>query len=114
MQKFDRLPALPLITNDPYFSIWMPGDTFTAAEAIHWTGQKKPLTGHLVIDGRRFLFLGHSAYPAMQNVDLRVTPTQTQAAPTDAVSGRLSASPSWMPATAYIPSGNTMLHCAVL
>ena len=79
MQKFDRLPALPLITNDPYFSIWMPGDTFTAAEAIHWTGQKKPLTGHLVIDGRRFLFLGHSAYPAMQTVDLRVTPTQTQA-----------------------------------
>ena len=61
MQKFDRLPALPLITNDPYFSIWMPGDTFTAAEAIHWTGQEKPLTGHLVIDGRRFLFLGHSA-----------------------------------------------------
>ena len=25
----DRLPALPLIVNDPYFSIWMPGDTLT-------------------------------------------------------------------------------------
>ena len=51
-QAMDRLPALPLIANDPYFSVWMPGDTLTSAETVHWTGAPKPLEGHLKIDGK--------------------------------------------------------------
>ncbi len=77
MNQMDRLPALPLIANDPYFSVWMPGDTLTSAETVHWSGAPKPLDGHLVIDGKEFCFLGRSSRPEMRTVSLRVTPTRT-------------------------------------
>lgn len=73
----DRIPAFPLIVNDPYFSIWMPGDTLTSGDTVHWTGQRKPLKGHLVIDGKTWRFLGRSGKPAMETVEVKVTPTAT-------------------------------------
>ncbi len=73
----DRLPALPLIANDPYFSIWMRGDTLTSACTTHWTGANKPLTGTIKIDGAIYRFLGHDANETMQTTSLKVTPTST-------------------------------------
>ena len=75
--KMDRLPALPLIANDPYFSIWMPGDTLTSACPVHWSGAPKHLNGHIAVDGKEYVFLGQSSRPAMETRALRVTPTQT-------------------------------------
>ena len=40
-----RLPAFPLITNDPYLSIWSAADRPTDAETTHWAGDQKPLRG---------------------------------------------------------------------
>ncbi len=77
MQGIDRLPAIPLIANDPYFSIWMPGDTLNAAGAIHWSGAPKGLSGNLLIDGKEYCFLGKSSRPGMQTTRLQVTPTRT-------------------------------------
>ena len=37
-KKMDRLPALPLIANDPYFSVWMPGDTLNEGVFSLWKG----------------------------------------------------------------------------
>ena len=76
-EALDRLPALPLIANDPYFSIWMPGDTFTSAGPIHWSGAPKHLDGHIAIDGKEYCYLGKSSRPEMKTVSLRVTPTRT-------------------------------------
>ena len=73
----DRLPALPLIANDPYFSIWMPGDTLTSAGPIHWSGAPKYLEGGIWIDGKVYCFFGKSSRPEMKTVSLRVTPTRT-------------------------------------
>ena len=53
----DRLPALPLIVNGPYFSIWMPGDTLTDTNTTHWAGAVKPLRGGITVDGKRFHWL---------------------------------------------------------
>ncbi len=75
--KTDRLPALPLIANDPYFSIWMPGDALTSAETVHWSGAPKRLEGFLRVDGREFCFLGKSSRPVAETKSLSVTPCRT-------------------------------------
>lgn len=76
----DRLPALPLVANDPYFSIWLPGDTFTEAATVHWSGAEKPLRGWLDIDGAAYRWLGRDARPAMATQSMEVTPMHTQSA----------------------------------
>ena len=76
-ERPDRLPALPLIANDPYFSVWMPGDTLNAACPVHWSGAPKHMEGHIAIDGKDYVFLGQSSHPAMETKALRVTPTRT-------------------------------------
>ena len=47
MQNFDRLPAIPLIAEDPYFSVWLPGDLPNDCTAVHWTGAEKPVSGFI-------------------------------------------------------------------
>lgn len=73
----DRLPALPLIVNDPYFSVWMPGDTFTSANTVHWAGAEKPLQATVTVDGKTCMCLGHNGTRAMETIDVQVTPTAT-------------------------------------
>jgi Domain of unknown function (DUF4964) len=48
-----RVPATPLITHDPYFSIWSTTDLLTDSETTHWTGSVQSLTGVANIDGKR-------------------------------------------------------------
>lgn len=77
MARIDRLPALPLIANDPYFSIWMPADTLTQADSVHWSGAVKPLRGIVTVDGNAYRFLGLGDAKPMQTTSQRVTPTST-------------------------------------
>lgn len=73
-----RLPAYPLITHDPFFSIWHTGDTPTASDTTHWSGSRKTLRGLIEIDGIRRGFLGRSVQQAMHCAEIRVTPLSTE------------------------------------
>ena len=73
-----RLPAIPLIANDPYFSIWCPADLLTDADTCHWCGEAKPLRGTLAIDGKPYRFLGLGEAPAIKTLRQDVTPTATE------------------------------------
>ena len=53
-----RLPAVPVIVSDPYFSIWSPYNCLNEGATCHWTGDKKPLNGLLRVDGTTFRFMG--------------------------------------------------------
>jgi hypothetical protein len=53
-----RAPSYPLLTHDPYFSIWSATDTLHASPTKHWTGSSHSLTGYAKVDGKVYRFLG--------------------------------------------------------
>ena len=75
----ERAPATPLITHDPYFSVWSTTNNLTDSDTTHWTGSPQPIGGVARIDGNAYRFMGHTpdSIPAMQQTDRSITPTHT-------------------------------------
>jgi len=74
-----RPPSVPLITHDPYFSIWSPADRLTDMETVHWTGARNPVHSMIRIDGKTYRLMGASPTYAepMRQTAIRVLPTTT-------------------------------------
>ena len=56
-----RPPATPLITIDPYFSVWNDADELNSKYTIHWTGKEHSIVGRLIVDGTAYRFMGAPA-----------------------------------------------------
>ena len=74
-----RPPAIPLITTDPYFSIWSmsdhPGNDYTR----HWTGATMSICAMVRIDGTGYRLVGKNvgSLPVLPLVTTTLSPTQT-------------------------------------
>src|SRR6202789_2056487 len=75
-----RPPATPLITHDPYFSIWSTTDNLADSDTSHLTGASQPIGGIARIDGKSYRFMGKHPenLPAMEQTSRLVTPTHTR------------------------------------
>ena len=80
-----RPTAIPLVTNDPYLSIWSFADRLTDDHPRHWTGRRHAMYGLIHIDGNPFRFMGVTdcanryvpEIPALEQTSVEVLPTTT-------------------------------------
>ena len=75
-----RAPAVPLITVDPYFSVWSCRDTLNEAATCHWTGHCNTINGMLWIDGEQYRFMGgeEAGGIPMRQISMEITALATQ------------------------------------
>ena len=79
-----RPPAVPLVTHDPYFSVWSVSDHLADEMPRHWTLANNEMMGMARIDGETWRFMGAwprgpwpDNAPAMEQKSVEVWPTRT-------------------------------------
>ena len=74
-----RPPSVPLVTFDPYLSIWSAADHLTYRPTQHWTTREHSLVSLARIDGKVFRIMGIEPReaPALPQIGLKVTPTRS-------------------------------------
>jgi hypothetical protein len=74
-----RPPSVPLVTFDPYLSIWSAADHLTDRPTQHWTARPHSLVSLIRVDGVSYRLMGNEpdSVPALPQTALEVTPTRT-------------------------------------
>ena len=81
-----RPSAVPLVTVDPYFSLWSFATNLTDDSTRHWTGRRMAMTGILRYDGYSMTFMGkftgsdrnyNERVPVLPQTGCTVTPTSS-------------------------------------
>lgn len=74
-----RMSSVPLITVDPYFSVWSQSEILNQKNPVHWTGSRNAIRGTVNVDGAPWSFLGKPAENAMTQVSLDADATTATA-----------------------------------
>lgn len=70
---------IPIITHDPYFSIWAPAPHLYDADLQHWSGLRQKIRGYLTVDGATYCFLGDRTFhQTIPQTGILVTATSTE------------------------------------
>ena len=56
-----RPPSVPIVSCDPFFSVWSPSEDPTLADTENWFGAKQPIKVFVEIDGTRWRLMGAKA-----------------------------------------------------
>lgn len=68
-----RPPSVPLVTVDPYFSVWSAADKLYEKDTEHWTGSKNTLKGCVIVDGKEYCFMGVPENSVIEQTDFDMT-----------------------------------------
>lgn len=75
-----RAPSVPLITIDPFFTVWSPDTRLNYSKTEHWSGKGNSIIGTVNIDGKELLFLGyHRDIHKIKQVSLEIDALSTSA-----------------------------------
>ena len=74
-----RAPAVPLMVNNPYFSVWSPANRLTDTWPTHWTGKNAALCGLVMVDGKCYRWCGPepAGVEAAEQVSVKVESLST-------------------------------------
>ena len=74
-----RPPAVPLVTFNPFLSVWSEADKLTDKNTQHWTRREHSLASLIRIDGKSYRLMGAEPVdvPAFNQVSLKVWPTRS-------------------------------------
>lgn len=79
MSRIKRAASVPLVTHDPFFSIWSPADHLYDKDPEHWCGAKQTMRGYLIVDGKKYSFLGKrelNDFLPQKSIDVTATATE--------------------------------------
>lgn len=77
--KIKRAASIPLVLHDPFFSIWSSANHLYDADPVHWSGAKQRIRGYLIVDGKKYAFLGYKEFDyflPQKSIDVTATATE--------------------------------------
>ena len=69
-----NLPSYPIVTVDPFFSIWSRSEKLNESDTCLWCGIRKPLRGTVSVDGVTYRFLGAGNEEKIPQVKTEILP----------------------------------------
>ena len=74
-----RPPSVPLVTHDPYFSVWSNSNKLYSSPTRHWTGRENRLSAMVRVDGQTFRLMGNEPEESasLPQTSVQVLPTRT-------------------------------------